>query len=104
MFETDTAEHSTLSHCIIRVVIKPQLQGCMGTRQFSLMKYRLAAVEVKQVDIHLEVAMRIYHKATKEARGKKTMELNFNLANTIKILIYSMLLSLKLKLIAYLLP
>lgn len=62
---------TALSHCIIWVVIKPQLQGCMGTRQFSLMKYRLAVVEVKQVDIHLEVAMRIYHKATKEVgRGK----------------------------------
>lgn len=57
LFKTDTAEHSSPSHCIIWVVIKPQLQGCMGTRQFSLMKYRLAAVEVKQVDIHLEVAM-----------------------------------------------
>lgn len=34
------------------------------------MKYRLAAVEVKQVDIHLEVAMRIDHKATKEVREK----------------------------------
>lgn len=56
-FKTDTAEHSSLSHCIIRMVIKPQLQGCMGTRQFSLMKYRSTAVEVKQVDIHLEVAM-----------------------------------------------
>lgn len=33
------------------------------------MKYRLAAVEVKQVDIHLEVAMRIYHNATKEIKG-----------------------------------
>lgn len=34
------------------------------------MKYRLAAVEVKQVDIHLEVAMWIYHKATKEISEK----------------------------------
>lgn len=68
-FKTDTAEHSSLSHCIIWVVIKPQLQGCMGTRQFSLMNYRSTAVEVKQVDIHLEVAMWIYHNATKEIKG-----------------------------------
>lgn len=68
-FITDTAEHSSLNHCIIWVVIKPQLQGCMSTRQFSLMKYRSAAVNVKQVDIHLEVAMWIYHNATNEMKG-----------------------------------
>lgn len=33
------------------------------------MKYRLAAVEVKQVDIHLEVAMWMYHNATKAKKG-----------------------------------
>lgn len=54
---SDTAEHSLLSHCIIGVVIKPPFQGCMGTRQFSLMKYRSVVDEVKQVDIHLEVAI-----------------------------------------------
>ncbi len=54
--------------CIILEVIKPQLQGCMDTRQFSLMKYRSAAAEVKQVDIHLEVLVRIYHNATNDVR------------------------------------
>lgn len=32
------------------------------------MKYRLAPVGVKQVDIHLEVAIQIYHIATKERK------------------------------------
>ena len=68
------------------------------------MKYRSAAVEVKQVDIHLEVAMWIYHSATKEMKGTNNEVEFFNLANTIKNLIYSMMLSLKLKLIVYLLP
>ncbi len=54
--------------CIILEVIKPQLQGCMDTRQFSLMKYRSTAAEVKQVDIHLEVLVRIYHNATNDVR------------------------------------
>lgn len=40
LFPTNTAESSFHRQCIIWVVIKPQLQGCMGTRQFSLMKYR----------------------------------------------------------------
>lgn len=54
------------SPCIILEVIKPQLQGCMDTRQFSLMKYRSAPAEVKQVDIHLEVLVRIYHNAVND--------------------------------------
>lgn len=33
------------------------------------MKYRPAAVEVKQVDIHLEVAVWIYRNATNEIKG-----------------------------------
>lgn len=59
-FQTYTVECSFLSHRIIRVVIAWSVWQCMTYRRYnSANEYRSAAVEVKQVDIHLEVAMDI---------------------------------------------
>lgn len=83
--QSNTAVHASLSHCITWVVIKPQLQGCIGTRQFTLMKYRLVVAEVKEVDIHLE---EVWANTTLSSCTTKAVSPNFNLGKTILNLIY----------------